>query len=95
MTINNEQCPKCGSYKLTKVGKGSLFVLLIAVSSVLFWVGILIWPLLIVSILLLIASPFAFLANTRVTCEGCGYQWEIERKTGKIITDVKQRKTIK
>lgn len=92
MNIDNEQCPKCESYKLTKVGKGATFLILIATGSVLFWVGIFIWPLLPIAFLLMAASPVAFFVNKRVTCEGCGYQWEIDRKTGEVITDVKQRK---
>ncbi len=85
MNPNNEQCPRCKSYKLTKVGKGSLFMIMLLVASALFWVGIFIWPLLILSILLVIASPIAFFINTSVTCGGCGYKWEIDRKTKRVI----------
>lgn len=91
MNLNNEQCLKCDSYKLTKIGRGIMFLSFISAGGLFLFLGILIWPLLLVSVLAFVASPIAFFVNTRVTCGGCGYQWEIDRKTGEVI-DVKSKK---
>lgn len=94
MNIDNEQCPKCESYKLTKIGRGITFIAILGISGIFFWIGIFIWPLLLLSVLAFIASPIAFFVNTRVTCGGCGYQWEIDRKTGEVITVEKKKKIV-
>lgn len=80
----NTQCPNCGSYKTKKMGRISRFFLTFAAAGASALVGIIFFPVLIFTVLLLIAAPFQLFAATEYECEACGYKWKNEKKKKKI-----------
>ena len=73
---NWEPCPRCGSSRVTAMGKGFWFALLFFGGGVLFWVGLLIWPVMIVALLMIFGSPLAFFIKKSYSCKDCNYNWK-------------------
>lgn len=80
MSKNWEPCPRCGSNKVKSVGKIAYFLALFGSGGCLIWVGFLFWPILIIAILLLIASPFTFLLPKVNQCEDCKHSWKVNKQ---------------
>ncbi|MEC0248886.1 hypothetical protein P4H65_24135 [Paenibacillus chitinolyticus] len=52
------KCPRCDSKKVTEIGKVLWALIFFAIGGFLLLVGIFVWPLLVIGLLLIIASPF-------------------------------------
>jgi len=80
-----EQCPKCGSKKITTKGKLFWFLLLLGTGSILIWLGVFFTLFLIIAIGFIVASPFAFLMPKVNQCGDCNHSW-IKKKKEKVAS---------
>lgn len=78
MKDNWEPCPRCGSKKVQTRGKAYWIMLPFVSGGCLIWFGFLFWPLFIVAIVLIIASPFGALLPKINQCRECKYTWKVK-----------------
>ena len=83
MSDHWEPCPRCKSNDVKTTGKGFWFLLLLGSGSILFWIGLIIWPLLVVSIAFIILSPFSFLMPKVNQCSECKKSWLVKKNKKK------------
>lgn len=75
-------CPKCGETKISKWNKKAYFGLIMLVSSMFLFLGILIFPLLVIGGLGMVAAIILpFFLPTRYVCTNCKHGWNPKKKT--------------
>lgn len=84
----NEQCERCGSFKTMKIGKFMIFIIILIISSMTLFIGLLFPPLWIVTGLLILLSPISFFVEPFWQCQECNHTWKIEenKETVKVTT---------
>lgn len=80
MSIEKVSCPKCKSEDYKVMGKGTMFIVVLFLACATFFIGIIIWPLLLVSVLLLVASPIMLFLPPMNTCNRCNKAWKVDKK---------------
>lgn len=76
-----EQCPRCGSNNVNVIGKGTRVAMLFLAGFCSVWIGLIFWPILPLSIGLMIASPiYAIFGKGKRSCQECKHIWKIEKK---------------
>lgn len=92
MSKHWEPCPRCGSNKVTTLGKWATFLVLIGTGSCLFWVGFLFPFIWIFAGLLILVSPVSFFAPKMNQCKDCKKSWKAghAEEYKKAISDVKK-----
>jgi len=81
MSKHWEPCPRCGSNKVNATSKGTRATMLFLAGFCSVWVGLILWPILPLSIGLMIASPiYAIFGKGKKSCQDCKYIWKIEKK---------------
>lgn len=64
-------CIKCNSKKVEEIGKMQYFLTLFGTGSLFLFVGLIIWPLLIIAVPMLIGSFAAFFIPKAYKCNEC------------------------
>lgn len=75
---NWEECPRCGSNRVTTMGKGIMFMLMMFLSSGTLVIGIIFPPLWLATIaFFLIGFTLLFIPNVKMNvCKDCNKSWK-------------------
>lgn len=94
MSKDWEPCPRCGSNKVTTLGKGAMFLIFIGSGGCLIWTGIIFPPMFFIAGALIIASPIGFVLPKMNQCKDCNKSWKAghAKEYKKAIDDINKAK---
>lgn len=78
--MGKTKCPECGSYKVMKFNGFIRMMIVLMAGGICMIIGLIIWPLLIGTLLAIMAAPVVLFGGSSYHCQSCGYDWVDENK---------------